>query len=119
MRVQRKYTVKEWKKLYKLQELLCKKYDVVLVDYTTNREKLGTILKEINLKNINRGIETFNKIIQDFGGSMEKLTTELDKTSQNNIKIWSDTPKKKSPSKSRKSKDQINLEKIWGNKFEM
>jgi len=118
MRKIKKYTVKEWKKLYSIQEVLCKKYDIILVDYTTKREKIGTILNEINLKNFNRGIETFNKIIQDFGGSMEKLTTELDKTSQNNIKIWSDTSKKKSRKKSRKSQDEINLEKIWGNNFE-
>ena len=45
---------------------------------------------------------------------MEKLTTELDQTSQNNIKIWSDMPEKES--KQQKSKDQINLEKIWGKK---
>ena len=55
------------------------------------------------------------KIIQDFGGSMEQLTTELNESSKNNIKIWSEPEK----SKSRKSKDQINLEKIWGDKFEV
>jgi len=114
MRKIKKYTVKEWKKLHSIQEVLCKKYDIILVDYTTKREKIGTILNEINLKNINRGIEAFNKIIQVFGGSMEQLTSELDKTSQNNIKIWSDEFEKES--KLQKSKDQINLEKIWGKK---
>lgn len=113
MKVKKRYTVKEWKKLYKIQEILCQKFDVVLTDHKTKREQLILILKNINFKNINKGIETFNKIIQDFGSSMEKLTTELDKSSQNNIKIWSDMPENES--KSHKSKDQINLEKIWGN----
>jgi hypothetical protein len=111
----KKYTVKEWKKLSTLQETLCKKFDIILTDHKTKKEKIFFILDTINLKNINKGIDTFNKIIQDFGGSMEQLTAELDKTSQNNIKIW---PEYSKESKSQKTKDQINLEKIWGNKFE-
>ena len=114
MKKTKRYTVKEWSKLYKIQEVLCKKFDVILTDHKTNKEQLVLILKNINLKNINKGIDTFNKIIQEFGGSMEKLTSELDKTSQNSVKIWSDTPENEP--KSHKSKDQINLEKIWGNK---
>jgi len=116
MRGKKKYTVKEWKKLYKIQEILCKKFDVIITDHKTNKEQLVLILKNINLKNINKGIVTFNKIIQDFGGSMEKLTSELDKTSQNNIQIWSD--ESENEPKSGKSQDQINLEKIWGVKNE-
>jgi len=108
------FTVKEWKKFYNIQEVLCKKFDVILTDHKTNKEQLVVILKNINLKNINKWIETFNKMIQTFGGSMEQLTSELDKTSQNNIKIWSDEFEKES--KLQKSKDQINLEKIWGKK---
>jgi len=114
MKKTKRYTVKEWKKLYKIQDVLCKKFDVILTDHKTNKEQLVLILKNINFKNFNKGIVTFNKIIQDFGGSMEKLTSEIDKTSQNNIKIWSDTPENEP--KSHKSKDQINLEKIWGQK---
>ena len=108
------FTVKEWKKFYNIQEVLCKKFDIILTDHKTNKEQLVVILKNINLKNINKWIETFNKMIQTFGGSMEQLTSELDKTSQNNIKIWSDEFEKES--KLQKSKDQINLEKIWGKK---
>jgi len=111
----KKFTVKEWKKLYSIQKILCQKYEVILTDYKTKREIISNILDKINLENINRGIETFNKIIQDFGDSMDQLTTELNKTSQNNIKIWSDPPKKSR----KKSQDEINLEKIWGNKFEV
>jgi len=115
LRIKKRYTVKEWKKLFRIQEVLCKKFEVILIDHKTKKEMFIDILDKINSKNINKGITTFNKIIQEFGGSMEKLTTEIDKPSQNNIKIWSDSPK----SKTSKSKDQINLEKLWGNKFEV
>ena len=116
MRVQRKYTIKEWKRLFQIQEKLCKKYDVILVDHKTKKEQLINVLKKINLENINKGIDTFNQSIQDFGDSMDKLTTELDNSPRNNIKIWSDLPKNEPKTK---TKDQINLEKIWGDKFEM
>ena len=41
------------------------------------REQIITVLKKINMKNINHGIDTFNKIIQDFGDSMDTMTNEL------------------------------------------
>ena len=114
MRIQRKYTVKEWRKLQNLQESLCKRYDVILTNHKTKKERIIEIIEKINLKNINIGIETFNKIIQDFGGSMEQLSSELSESPKNNVKIWSNSPKKEP--KSQKSKDEINLEKIWGSK---
>jgi len=114
MKIKKRYTVKEWSKLYKIQEVLCKKFDVILTDHKTNKEQLVLILKNINLKNINKGIVSFNKIIQEFGGSMEKLTSEIEKTPKNNVKIWSNEPENEP--KSHKSKDQINLEKIWEKK---
>jgi len=115
MKEKKFFTVKEWKKFYKIQEKLCQKFDVILIDHKSKKETIFGILDKINSKNIDKGIQTFNKIIQDFGGSMEQLTTELNKSSQNNIRIWSDAPKKSS----KKSKDEINLAKIWGDKFEM
>jgi len=39
--------------------------------------KLDNIFKIINMKNIEQGITTFNKLVQDFGDSMEKMTGEL------------------------------------------
>ena len=62
------------------------------------------ILKKINLKNINHGIDTFNKIIQDFGDSMDTMTRELS----------SDIEKSNRESKTREKKNKKNLEKIWG-----
>jgi len=62
------------------------------------------ILKMINIQNINHGIDTFNKIIQDFGDSMDKMTRELS----------SDIEKSNRESKVREKKNQENLDKIWG-----
>ena len=148
MRCKKLYTVKQWGRFKKilvkddhgikynvdLQELMCKKYDIILTDYKTKREKITAILKKINTKNINKCINTFNKVVQDFGDSMDELTKEigdskkeesnrdkenLDKIwgkqggkSSNNFTIWSDSPK--SQSKSQKPKNEINLEKFWG-----
>ena len=73
---------------------------------------LKKLFGEINQKNINEGLDTFKKSVQDFGDSMDKLTKELNESPKNNIKIWSD----KSENDSQNSRDKINLEKIWGKK---
>ena len=74
---------------------------------------LKSIIRKINAENIdkamksfNKGMKTFDKIMADFGNSMEQLTRELNQTSQNNVKIWSDSKTN--------SKDKENLDKIWG-----
>jgi len=110
MRKIRKYTVKEWKRLYKIQDKLCQKYEVILTDYKTRREKIAETIAKINFRNFNTTMISFNKIIQDFGGSMEKLTAELNESPKNNVKIWPD----KSEEKSQESKDKDNLDAIWG-----
>ena len=103
---------------------------------TNIRERVIIILKKINMKNIYRGIDTFNKAVQTFGKLMNQLSKEfgssnkgnssndeknLEKlwgnSSKSNVKIWSDNVTRES--KSEKSKDQINLKKIWGDKFEV
>jgi len=115
MRKVRRYTVKEWKKLYKIQDKLCSKYEVILTDYKTRQEKAVEIIQKINFKNFNKGMISFNKIIQDFEGSMEKLTSELNESPKNDVKILSD----ESEEKSQETKDKYNLTKLWGNKFEV
>ena len=67
---------------------------------------LKNILKIINMKNINQGISTFNKAVQDFGDSMDKMTSELS----------SDVKKSNMESEDRAKRDQENLDKIWGKK---
>lgn len=69
---QKKYTVKEWKRFDKvaerengiditMQEILLKRYDVILTDYKTKKEKLFVVLDKFNFENLNKGITKFNK----------------------------------------------------------
>jgi len=66
--------------------------------------KLNNILKTINIKNINQGMDVFNKAVQDFGDSMDTMTRELS----------SDIEKSKKESAAREQKNKENLDKIWG-----
>ena len=70
----------------------------------TKREQIIRILEKINSKNINNGIDIFNKAVQDFGKSMDTMTKELS----------SDIEKSNKDSQSREKKNKENLEKIWG-----
>ena len=67
------------------------------------------IFEIINMKNIEQGISTFNKAVQDFGDSMDKMTQE----------ISSDIKKSNKESESREQRNQENLDKIWGKKDEV
>jgi hypothetical protein len=69
-------------------------------------KKLKTILNLINAKNINQGISTFNKAVQDFGGAMDSMTREMS----------SDIKKSNKESEAREQRNQENLDKIWGKK---
>jgi len=73
---------------------------------TKMNKTLESILKIINMKNINQGITTFNKLVQDFGDSMDKMTSELS----------SDIEKSNKESEFRAKRNQENLDKIWGRK---
>jgi len=129
MKVKKFYTVKEWNKFksndyFDMQELLCQKYDVVLTDYKTKREKIFSFLKKINLKNLDIAITGFSKLVQSFGGSMDQLTREIDSQtskdtdnldsiwgkSTNSVPIWSTSENNSD------SQHKANLEKIWGKK---
>ena len=67
---------------------------------------MNKIFKIINLKNINQGISTFNKAVQDFGDSMDSMTREMS----------SDIEKSNRESETREKRNQENLDKIWGKK---
>ena len=56
------------------------------------------------MKDINKGIDTFNKAVQAFGDSMDAMTKELS----------SDIEKSNKESEARERKNKENLEKIWG-----
>ena len=127
MRTRKYFTVKEWDRFknndyFDMQDMLCQKYDVILTDYQTKREKLFSALKKINLRNFDKGITEFSKLVQSFGGSMDQLTREINSQkskdagnldlvwgkSENNVSIWGDSKNDFD------SNHKDNLEKIWG-----
>ena len=98
MRTRKYFTVEEWQKFktndyFDMQEMLCQRYDVILIDYQTKKEKIFSVLEKINLKNFEKGITEFSKLVQSFGNSMDKFTAEID---------------------NKKISDKKNLESIWG-----
>ena len=120
MRTRKYFTVKEWQRFNTgnysdMQELLCQKYDVILSDYRTKKQKIFSLLQKINLKNIDTGVSEFSKLVQSFGNSMDQFTAEIDnkKTSdKKNLEyIWGPS-EKQPPIWSDDNSD--NLEKIWG-----
>ena len=127
MRNRKYFTVKEWNcfknnDYFDMQDMLCQKYDVILTDYKTKREKVFSALKKINLRNFDKGVSEFSKLVQSFGGSMDQLTRELNSPkskdadnlnlvwgeSENNVSIWGDSKNDFD------SNHKDNLEKIWG-----
>ena len=83
------YTVKEWKRFDKIaerengiditmQEVLLKRYDVILTDYKTKGEKIKGILNKFNAENLNKGITTFNKGVDQ----IVKMTAAPKKTAR-------------------------------------
>ena len=120
MRIRKYFTVKEWQKFktndyFDMQEMLCQRYDVVLSDYQTKKQKTFSLLQKINLKNFEKGITEFSKLVQFFGGSMDQFTAEINdkkiSDKKNLESIWGSS-KKQTPIWSDNNSD--NLEKIWG-----
>ena len=121
MRYQKFYTVKEWKRFNRIverengdditaQELLCKKYDVILTDYKVNpilsykdlskKELVLKIAKNFNKKNFDKGIKIFDEGVKGFTNSIDAVTSQLghndtNEPKRNNVKIWGSSPKVK------------------------
>ena len=124
MRIRKYFTVEEWQKFktndyFDMQEMLCQKYDVILSDYQTKKQKTFSLLQKINLKNFNKGITEFSKLVQSFGNSMDQFTAEIDNkkiSDKKNLEsIWGPSGKQ-TPIWSDDNSD--NLEKIWGKKHD-
>ena len=64
-----------------MQEVLCKKYNVILTDYQTRKEKITLLLNKINMKNFNKGMDTFNKSLNKFSKTVDSLTASASKSS--------------------------------------
>ena len=120
MRIRKYFTVKEWQKFktndyFDMQEMLCQRYDVILSDYQTKKQKTFSLFQKINLKNFEKGITEFSKLVQSFGNSMDQFTAEINdkkiSDKKNLESIWG-LSKKQTPIWS--DNDADNLEKIWG-----
>lgn len=70
----------------------------------TKKQLIVNILKKINMKNIDKGMDVFSKTIQDFGDSMDSITREFS----------ADIEKSNGESRIREEKNKENLDKIWG-----
>ena len=69
------FTVKEWNRFaWSMQEIMCKKYDIILTDYQTRKEKIILLLHKINMKNFNKGMDMFNKSLNKFGKTVDSLS---------------------------------------------
>ena len=76
------FTVKEWNRFsWSMQEVICKKYDVILTDYKTRKEKIILLLNKINMKNFNKGMDTFNKSLNKFSKTVDSMTASANKSS--------------------------------------
>ena len=124
MRIRKYFTAKEWQRFktsdcLDMQELLCQKYDVILTDYQTKKQKIFSLLQKINLKSIDTGVAEFSKLVQSFGNSMDQFTAEINNDEVSDKKnldsIWGSS-KKQIPIWSGNGSD--NLEKIWGKRNE-
>ena len=143
MKQKKFYTVKQWQRFkrndyFDMQEMLCQRYDVILTDYKTRKEKIISVLKKFNQKNFDKSMTQFNNFMKDFGNSMDQLTREIDspkrrglpnrkissrrknrdnlnlvwEKSDSSVPIWSNSKNYDDS----QSKHEANLEKIWGRK---
>ena len=112
------FTAKEWNRFsWSMQEILCKKYNVILTDYKTTKEKIMSVLDNINAKNFDNVMKKSNKVMSQFGKAVDSLTRpypELgqDKNTKRDYhskeKIWGESVDIWSKS------ENDNMERIWG-----
>lgn len=118
------FTVKEWKKFDRvaerengiditMQEVLLKKYEIILTDYKTKKEKLFAVMDKFNAKNINAGIDKFNKGVDQFSevlkstkgmGISQKDYDSLLPKKKHAVSFFSEPKKRKSRKKQSKQK---------------
>ena len=67
-----------------MQQILCRKYDVILTDHITKSERLRGVF---SIKNVNK---TIDKTIS----TIDKVSAALDKLDGSNIKLFPGTSKK-------------------------
>jgi hypothetical protein len=138
MRYTKHMKVKEWNRFdWDKQELLCKRYKIILTDWQPKwKKRYDTLKKYVNQKNFDKGLDIFNKGVQDFSKQMDDMTKGLGGDPKNNKKnldsIWGNKKKggdgnsiplwgsKPTATKKRRKKKVIksdsNMDIIWGKK---
>ena len=49
-----------------MQEVLCKKYEIILLDHKTKKEKFNDIMDKFNFENLDKTMTTISKGIDSF-----------------------------------------------------
>jgi hypothetical protein len=100
------FTVREWNRFaWSMQEVLCIKYNVILTDYKTRKEKIILLLNKINVKNLNKGTDAFNKSLNQFCKIIDSFTRS----------IFKDFDQGKSMAYTFGRVKPISKDEIWGN----
>jgi hypothetical protein len=104
------FTAHEWNRFaWNMQEVLCIRYNVILTDHKTTKEKTMSVLNKINIKNFNKGITTFVKSLNNFCKTIDSFTAN---TTRKNFKVsnqWKNT------SHAFGRVTPISKDEIWGN----
>ena len=118
MNYPKEFTVKEWKKFDKeidgslvgnqyqyfnfftqrmesfesvtTQEILLQKYDVILLDYKTKKEKLFQVIDKFSVENLNKGIDKFNRGVDSFSKAIESSQPKSKKKRKKKTRIKED-----------------------------
>ena len=86
-----------------MQEVLLKKYKIILDEYEPKwPRRYHSITKVVNQKNLDKSINTFNKMVNSFSNGMGETTTK-NKSKNNHDVLWGKSGKK-------------NQDVLWGKK---
>ena len=55
------------------QEKILKKYDVILTNHKTRKERAYSILKKFNKRNLDKGMDKFNKGVDSFSSALKQI----------------------------------------------
>ena len=81
LRYPKKFTVKAWNKFdLTQQDILCCRYDIILTDYKTRKEKILNVMDKFSPKNIDKGIKIMNKGLSQFSKTIDELDKGLNQS---------------------------------------
>ena len=77
---QLRLTVRAWKKYgYESQLKILQKYDVILIDHHTRKQKILKIFKKFSARNLDRGVAKFNLAIDAWDDVMDDFSKSINK----------------------------------------